>query len=208
MAELRQSEPATVAAEAANPSPVARRRAGAAADAVLRYALPVIVVLAFLAAWQFLPRLLGFRSIEVPNFTDTMGDLRDYWSEIGSALLITLQDAVAGFLIGNLLAILGATAFVWFRTLERAFYPIAIIVQTIPIIVYVPLLVILFDRVPWFNANSNAAAVVGVTVLICIGDLSTALIGGSLFGFPVMVSVCLVYGFSAGQSCGATHGEY
>ena len=166
MAELRQSEPATVAAEAANPSPVARRRAGAAADAVLRYALPVIVVLAFLAAWQFLPRLLGFRSIEVPNFTDTMGDLRDYWSEIGSALLITLQDAVAGFLIGNLLAILGATAFVWFRTLERAFYPIAIIVQTIPIIVYGPIFVLVFYKTPIFRDHPEAPSVILVAVLI------------------------------------------
>jgi NitT/TauT family transport system permease protein len=77
-----------------------------------------------------------------------------------------LQDALAGFLIGNLLAILGATAFSYSSNVERAFYPLAILIQTIPIIVYVPLLVILFDRTPLLSGDSQAAAVVGVTVLI------------------------------------------
>jgi NitT/TauT family transport system permease protein len=166
MAELRESEHTAVTTEAPLAPAAAPRRAGEAADAVLRYALPIVVVLAFLAAWQILPRALGFRSIEFPTFTDTMQDLRDYWSQIGSAMLITVQDAVAGFLIGNALAILGATAFVWFRTLERAFYPIAIIVQTIPIIVYGPIFVLVFYKTPFFRDHPEAPSVILVAVLI------------------------------------------
>jgi NitT/TauT family transport system permease protein len=92
--------------------------------------------------------------------------LRDDWPDIGIALLVTFQDALAGFILGNLLAILGATVFAYSLNAERAFYPLAILVQTVPIIVYVPLLVVVFDRVPVLNANSSSAAVVAVTILI------------------------------------------
>lgn len=166
MAEVQQSDDVALATEPPLAPAAQRRRSADTTDAVLRYALPVAVVVVFLVAWQVVPRLLGFRSIEFPTFTDTMGDLRDYWSVIGSALLITLQDAVAGFLIGNGLAILGATAFVWFRTLERAFYPIAIIVQTIPIIVYGPIFVLVFYKTPFFRDHPEAPSVILVAVLI------------------------------------------
>jgi NitT/TauT family transport system permease protein len=138
----------------------------AAADAFARYLLPALVIVVFLGAWQFLPRLLGFSAIEFPNLTDTMKDLHDYWSDIGSALLVTIQDAIVGFLVGNILAILGATSFVWFRSLERAFYPIAVIVQTIPIIVYAPIFVLIFYKVPFFRDHPEAPSVVLVAVLI------------------------------------------
>lgn len=133
---------------------------------VPRLVLPLIVVAAFLAIWQWLPPALGIPTYELPNLSATVQGLQADWGDIGIALLVTTQDALAGFIIGNLLAIVGATIFSYSLNMERAFYPLAILVQTIPIIVYVPLLIILFDRAPGLNANSNAAAVVAVTVLI------------------------------------------
>ena len=134
--------------------------------ALARYGLPVAVIIAFLAIWQFVPRALGVPSYELPNLSDTLTGLHDDWSDIGIALLVTVQDAVAGFVIGNLLAIIGATLFVSSRHIERAFYPLAILVQSIPILVYAPVFAILFFKMPFFSADSNAAAVVGVAVLI------------------------------------------
>lgn len=131
-----------------------------------RFVLPLIVIAAFLAIWQFLPGILKIPTYDLPNLSQTITGLQQDWPDIGTSLLVTLQDAFLGFLIGNLLAILGATAFAYSQNMERAFYPLAILVQTIPIIVYVPLLVILFDRVPGLQANSDAAAVIAVTVLI------------------------------------------
>lgn len=128
--------------------------------------LPTVVIILFLAIWQFLPGILKIPTYDLPNLSQTITGLQQDWADIGISLLVTLQDAFLGFLIGNLLAILGATAFAYSQNMERAFYPLAIIVQTIPIIVYVPLLVILFDRVPGLQANSDAAAVIGVAVLI------------------------------------------
>jgi len=148
--------------------PKARAAAGAAPWLVNleRLILPAIVIAAVLAAWQFLPGWLGIPPYELPNLSGTLTGLQQDWSTIGTGLLLTIQDALAGFLLGNFLAILGATTFAYSRNMERAFYPVAILVQTIPIIVYVPLLAILFARVPGLDGNPNASAVVGVTVLI------------------------------------------
>jgi NitT/TauT family transport system permease protein len=103
---------------------------------------------------------------ELPTLTATLQGLQNDWPDIGTALLVTVQDALAGFIIGNGLAILGATIFAYSNNMERAFYPLAILVQTIPILVYAPLLTIIFFKIPFLSANSQAAAVVGVAVLI------------------------------------------
>ena len=131
-----------------------------------RYILPIVVVAVFLAIWQWLPPALNIPTYELPNLSTTLQGLQNNWPDLGNALLVTTQDALAGFIIGNALAILGATIFAYSANMERAFYPIAILVQTIPIVVYVPLLIILFDQVPILANNAQALAVVGVTILI------------------------------------------
>jgi NitT/TauT family transport system permease protein len=138
---------------------------------LLRLILPAIVVAAFLAVWQWVPLALGIPTYELPNLGATLQGLHDDWPDLGNALMVTTQDAVAGFILGNLLAILGATLFVYSSNAERAFYPLAILVQTIPIIVYVPLLIILLSSRPsnqigLVNDNAQAIAVVCVTILI------------------------------------------
>jgi NitT/TauT family transport system permease protein len=128
--------------------------------------LPLLVFAAFLAIWQVAPHVFNIPTYELPDLWSTLTAVRDEWGDIGIALLITTQDAIAGFIIGNGLAILGATLFAYSSASERAFYPLAIVIQTVPIIVYVPLLRILFFKIPWLSSNSDAYAVVGVTVLI------------------------------------------
>jgi len=135
-------------------------------DIIMRVGLPLVVFAVFLACWQFLPVLFGIPTYELPNLTSTLSGLQQDWSDIGSALLVSLQDALAGFILGNLFAILGATVFAYSPTMERAFYPLAIVVQTIPILVYAPLFVILFYKIPIFSGAPEAASVVGVAVLI------------------------------------------
>lgn len=133
---------------------------------VLQYVLPTLVVVAFLFIWQFVPVWLGIPTYELPNLSQTISGLQADWPDIGTGLLITLQDALIGFLLGNALAVLGATVFAYSVNMERAFYPVAILVQTIPIIVYVPLLRILFFKTAVLSNSPDAAAVVAVTVLI------------------------------------------
>jgi NitT/TauT family transport system permease protein len=143
-----------------------RRRLAPTWDHVAGIALPLAVFTFFLFLWQVLPGAFGLHSYEVPTLAQTVQGLRDDWSQIGTALLVTFQDAVLGFIIGNALAILGATVFSYSRHLERAFYPIAIVVQTIPILVYAPIFVIIFFKTPFISDQSQSAAIVAVAVLI------------------------------------------
>ncbi len=175
MADIADSTVGTPAPQPVTPlpdrpgtgQPASRKRAiRLSSDHMLSYLLPALVVALFLAIWQWVPLALNIPTYELPNLSATFQGLQNDWADIGIALLVTAQDALAGFLIGNVLAILGATLFAYSANTERAFYPLAILVQTIPIIVYVPLLKILFNQIPLFSSNSEATAVVAVTVLI------------------------------------------
>jgi NitT/TauT family transport system permease protein len=167
MAKQAEVEPPVDQPLAAQPAGTGGRSALAQTwSTISGFILPTLVVAVFLAIWQWLPPALNIPTYELPNFSTTLQGLQNDWPDLGNALLVTMQDALAGFIIGNALAILGATVFAYSSNMERAFYPLAILVQTIPIVVYVPLLIILFDQVPLLSDNAQALAVVGVTILI------------------------------------------
>ncbi|MGI9486607.1 MAG: ABC transporter permease [Geminicoccaceae bacterium] len=58
----------------------------------------------------------------------------------------TLFEALSGFILGNGIAILLAVWFVHNQPAERAFYPIAVFINTIPIIAVAPILVLIFGN--------------------------------------------------------------
>jgi NitT/TauT family transport system permease protein len=60
--------------------------------------------------------------------------------------LPTLFEALSGFILGNGIAILLAIWFVHNQLAERAFYPIAVFINTIPIIAIAPILVLIFGN--------------------------------------------------------------
>jgi NitT/TauT family transport system permease protein len=61
-------------------------------------------------------------------------------------LFPTAIEAVSGFLLGNLTAILIATVFVHKKSMEEAFFPIVVIVNTIPVVAKAPILVLLLGN--------------------------------------------------------------
>lgn len=61
-------------------------------------------------------------------------------------LIPTAIEAVSGFLLGNLTAIIIATVFVHKKTMEEAFFPIVVIVNTIPVVAKAPILVLLLGN--------------------------------------------------------------
>ena len=71
----------------------------------------------------------------------------------------TAIEAVSGFAIGNLAAIMIATVFVYQRTVEEAFFPIAVMVHTIPVMAYAPILVLLL--------GNGMEAKIAIAALIC-----------------------------------------
>ena len=61
-------------------------------------------------------------------------------------LLPTAIESVSGFLLGNLAAISLAAAFVYRKTMEEALFPIAVMVNTIPVVAKAPILVLLLGN--------------------------------------------------------------
>ncbi len=61
-------------------------------------------------------------------------------------LLPTAIEAVSGFALGNLTAIVIATVFVHKKTMEETFFPIVVIINTIPVVAKAPILVLLLGN--------------------------------------------------------------
>ncbi len=118
-------------------------RRQAATDRLLGVLLPLVAVALVLALWQAFVVWRQVPSFVFPRLDDTLASLRDHWSDIWPALLTTLEEAGLGFVFANILAIVGASVFVHSRLAERTLFPLAVLVQTIPIIVWSPILVII-----------------------------------------------------------------
>src|SRR5579884_1297028 len=133
----------------------------------LRVILPLLAIGIFLLLWNYVPQWMGLHSYEVPTFSQDINALFSEWGTIGPNLEITITDALVGFAVGNLLAVIGAILFSQSRLIEWTFFPL-----TIPIIVIGPVFVIFFtvfgwgpyDPLPIIGLGSKP--VLGVTILI------------------------------------------
>ena len=107
---------------------------------------PVLAAVGIIAAWRAVIWLLEVPTFIAPTPEQVVATL---WTQAPNLLrnfAPTAMESLAGFVLGNLTAILIAIAFVHNRTSERAFYPIAVFINTIPIIAIAPILVLLFGN--------------------------------------------------------------
>ncbi len=108
--------------------------------------LPVLSVTGLLAAWSMAVWWLQIPSYLVPSPLDVAETL---WRDAGTLLanlIPTAIESLAGFLLGNLMSVLLAIAFVQRRTLQDAFFPIVVVINTIPIVAIAPILVLLLGN--------------------------------------------------------------
>jgi ABC-type nitrate/sulfonate/bicarbonate transport system permease component len=104
-----------------------------------------VAVVVILVLWEVVARLwfAGSTSIAPPSavFAQLWSD-RDLVVRNTSA---TLLIAVLGFLLGNLVAVATAVAFVLVSPLERIFSPLALALYALPTLVLAPVLGVFFD---------------------------------------------------------------
>lgn len=122
-------------------------------------AIPLATVGLLLLIWEFGVRLFGVPSYIVPAPSEVATTFVDKFPILMENFWPTLYESVLGFFAGNLAAILIAVAFVHNRTIERAFFPIAVFVNTIPILAIAPILVLIF--------GAGLTAKVVIAALIC-----------------------------------------
>ncbi|WP_282609031.1 ABC transporter permease [Pelagibius sp. Alg239-R121] len=106
--------------------------------------LPVLGALSILAAWQFLVPWTGIPAYIVPTPTTILGVFQKQWPLLLSNLWPTAVESVAGFLIGNSVAIFLAVVFVYSRIVQTAYFPVVLFFNTIPVLALAPIIILIF----------------------------------------------------------------
>jgi NitT/TauT family transport system permease protein len=111
-----------------------------------RRILPVVTLLVLVLIWE-----AGVRYFEVPNFiapapSAVFATLWSRFSMFMENLAPTAMQALAGYVIGNLAAVAVATTFVYRPTAEEAFFPLAVMMNTVPTVAKAPILVLLLGN--------------------------------------------------------------
>ena len=128
--------------------------------------LPLITLAAVGIAWEVTVRLSGVAEYLVPTPSAVGSRL---FGDLGYFLfhgLITLIEALGGFAMGTLIALVAAVVMAHSRLFERTVYPLALLIKVTPIVAVAPLFVI------WFG----------------FGSFPKMMIAALITFFPVMVN--------------------
>ena len=132
----------------------------------LRAVLPLAALAAVGVAWEVLVRFSGVADYLVPTPSAVGSRL---FGDLGYFLfhgLITLIEALGGFAMGTLVAVVAAGVMAHSKLFERTVYPIALLIKVTPIVAIAPLFVI------WFG----------------FGSFPKMMIAALITFFPVMVN--------------------
>jgi putative hydroxymethylpyrimidine transport system permease protein len=111
---------------------------------IKRYGPAILITIAGIALWELIIRLAHVPEYLIPAPSAVGADMKTDWPVLEPALLVTLKEILLGFLISAAAGVGLAVVLHLSTTLRRAFYPILIGSQTVPIVVLAPILVILF----------------------------------------------------------------
>ena len=114
-----------------------------------RYAPPAAFVLGVVALWQ-----VGVRAFDVPAYllpapSDVVGALRDDRALLASDTWVTLEEMLVGFGLAAAVGVVLAVVLHLSPLLRRAVYPLLIASQSIPLVVFAPILVIVMGFNVW-----------------------------------------------------------
>ena len=108
--------------------------------------LPIIALVGLVLAWWLAVVFFDIQPFIAPSPVAVAATLKAKFPMLMTNLAPTAIEAVLGFLLGNIAATLIATAFVLRRTMEEAFFPIAVMINTIPVVAKAPILVLLLGN--------------------------------------------------------------
>ncbi|MEU8192238.1 ABC transporter permease [Microbispora amethystogenes] len=167
MASLNTAPSKPDAAPAATAAPRRRRRLDLheRPELILVPAVFVVVVL----AWQFLTVPLGIKEYVLPRPTQI---LDAFVAQLGSPAFwsnvrVTVTEALTGFVIAAVGAVLVGTFVAQVRVVERTVMPYVVAIQTIPKVAIAPLMVV------WFGFGAESKIIMAAVIAF----------------FPVLVNV-------------------
>lgn len=105
---------------------------------------PLLGGLSILLVWQFLMPALGVPAYILPTPLAVAQKFADEWRFLLENALPTIVESLAGFFLGNGVAVLLAVVFVMSRTLREAYFPVVLVFNTIPILALAPIIILIF----------------------------------------------------------------
>ena len=121
---------------------------------------PALVLFSFAAAWEAIVIARDIPKFVIPRPSAIVARLLEqpgyFFIEHG---LVTFVEALAGFALGAITAIVLAAVMARSRLIERSFFPLALLIKATPIVVIAPLLVI------WFGYSLTGKII--MAALIC-----------------------------------------
>lgn len=105
---------------------------------------PTVVLLSLFVIWEFSVRLTGVADYILPAPSKIMTEIIANISDYAFNTLVTIGEAIGGFILGVIVAIIGAIVMYQSRFLERGLLPVAILIKVTPVIAIAPLFVIWF----------------------------------------------------------------
>jgi NitT/TauT family transport system permease protein len=111
-----------------------------------RRTLPVLGLFGLVFLWWAVVVGLDVKPFIAPSPQLVAETMVNKWPILWQNVIPTAIEAVGGFMLGNLAAILLATVFVHNKAIEEAFFPIAVMINTIPVVAKAPILVLLMGN--------------------------------------------------------------
>jgi putative hydroxymethylpyrimidine transport system permease protein len=145
-------------------------------NATLRWLLPALIVCALLGLWQLaadwhvLADALGIEPFLIPSPSEIAQALWEDRSLLADNAWVTLQEVVLGFLCAVAAGLGFALLLHLSETLRRAFYPLLVASQTVPVIVVAPILVV------WFGFGIGPK--LAIIALICFFPITVNTLDG------------------------------
>ena len=127
---------------------------------LLQFAMPIVIALVALGAWEGLVRFYDVPAYLVPAPSVVAKTLVSDWPILGPSLVITLRTTLIAFAIAVLLGTLTAFLFVQSRWIELSLFPYAVLLQVTPIVAIAPLIII------WVEDTQVALVVCAAIVAI------------------------------------------
>lgn len=141
-----------------------------------RLGAPLLVLATLIGLWQVaastgaLADLLNLEPFLVPSPAEIASSLWENRSLLAENAWVTLREILLGFLIGLAAGLAFAVVLRLSETLRRAFYPLMVASQAIPILVIAPTLVV------WFGFGIGPKLV--VVALLCFFPIAVATADG------------------------------
>jgi ABC-type nitrate/sulfonate/bicarbonate transport system permease component len=143
---------------------------------VTRWLLPAVALAALLGAWQaaastgLLAGALDLADFLVPSPSEIAESLWDSRELLAENAWVTLKEIVLGFLCGVAAGLAFAVLLRVSDTLRRAFYPLMVASQAVPILVIAPILVV------WFGYGIGPK--LAVVALVCFFPIAVSTADG------------------------------